>query len=239
MLSIILPSYKGYSFLKKHLPEFINYASKKNISYEIIIVDDGSEDNGETEKIAKEYGCVFLQNKKNRGKGAAVRKGMLHAKGEYRIFTDADIPFELDAFDRFLYYLEFKEFDIVIGDRTIDGAVYFSEISRIRKISSVFFSFLVGRFITTGMFDTQCGIKGFKAKVAEDLFSVSKINGFAFDVELLYVALKRNYDIKRLPVRLRCNESSSINVISDGMRMLVDLFSIKWNHLRGKYNRKI
>jgi len=238
MLSIILPSYKGSSILSLSLPLLTEYLNKKNIQHEIIVVDDGSNDNGATKKIAEEYDCIFLENTKNTGKGAAVQKGMRHAKGNFRIFTDVDIPFELDAFEQFLYYLDFKEFDMVIGDRTLQDSIYFTQISRTRNISSKFFSFLVGRFVTTGMFDTQCGIKGFRAHVAEDLFSVNRINGFAFDVELLYIALKRNYDIKRLPIKLRTNEPSTISLAKEGINMVIDILKIKLNHVQGRYNKQ-
>jgi dolichyl-phosphate beta-glucosyltransferase len=163
---------------------------------------------------------------------------MHHAKGDFRIFTDVDIPFEYDAFDRFYTYLNSKEFDVVIGDRTLPGSSYYTEIPAIRKFGSNIFSFIVGRFVAGGHFDTQCGMKGFRAAVAEDLFSVSKVNGFAFDVELLYISLKRNYDIKRLPVVLRCQEGSSVSVLRHGIGMLLDLYKMKWNQLRGKYNKQ-
>ncbi len=180
MLSIILPSYKGSSLLANNLPLLIEYLGKKDLQNEILIVDDGSNDNGDTKNVAEKSGCIYLENVPNMGKGAAVRKGMAYAKGEFRIFTDADIPFEFEAFDRFLRYLDFKEFDIVIGDRTLPESTYFDEISKTRKFSSNLFSFLVGRFVTGGMFDTQCGMKGFRAAIADDLFSVNRINGFAF-----------------------------------------------------------
>ena len=82
-------------------------------------------------------------------------------------------------------------------------------------------------------------MKGFKASVANDLFTLSKINGFAFDVELLYISLKRNYDIKRLPVVLRCQEGTTVSVLRHGIGMLIDLYKIKWNHIRGRYNKQI
>jgi dolichyl-phosphate beta-glucosyltransferase len=97
---------------------------------------------------------------------------------------------------------------------------------------------LVGRFVVGGLFDTQCGLKGFRARVAEDIFSLSRINGFAFDIEVLYIALKRNYDLKRLPVQLRCNEESSVNVFVHGLATMKDLLRIKANHLLGRYNKK-
>jgi dolichyl-phosphate beta-glucosyltransferase len=238
MLSVIIPSYKGATILKRNVPILINYLNTKNILHEIIIVDDGTSDVGETEKTALELGCSFMANEKNSGKGASVRRGMLAAKGDYRIFTDVDIPFEPEAFERFLHYLEFKEFDLVVGDRTLADSSYFSEISSSRKFGSNLFSFIVGRFITSGFFDTQCGMKGFSAKVANDIFSKSRINRFAFDAELIYIALKRNYDIKRLPVKLRNNnETSTVNLLNDALPMLIDLLKIKVNHLRKRYEK--
>lgn len=221
-----------------NVPGLMAHLDLKQISYEIIIVDDGSEDAGKTKQVALDLNCQFLANEINLGKGAAVRKGMLNAKGKYRIFTDVDIPFEYDAFERFLKYLSEKEFDVVVGDRTLDGSSYFTEIPRIRKIGSAIFSFIVGRFVAGGHFDTQCGMKGFRADVAEDLFGVGRIKGFAFDVELLYISLKRNYDIKRLPVVLRCQEGSSVSVIRHGLGMLVDLIAMKINHVLKKYEKK-
>lgn len=237
MLSIVIPSYKGASILEKQLSLLQAYLDEKKIAAEIIVVDDGSEDSGATRTVVETIGCKYLENKKNMGKGAAVRKGMNAANGEFVIFTDVDIPFEYDAFDRFLYYLDFKEFDMVVGDRTLKESSYFTEIPKSRKIGSTVFSFIVGRFVTTGIYDTQCGMKGFRANVAKDIFSKIKINGFTFDVEVLYLALKRNYDIKRLPVRFRCQEGgSTVSIMRHGIAMVFDLLRIKTNHLRGLYN---
>jgi len=237
-LSIILPSYNTADTLRSQLPGFLSWLTAKGITHEVIVIDDGSEDNGATAKAATENGCVFLRLDRNQGKGAAVRAGMLAATGDFRVFTDADIPFEFDAVERFLHYLREKEFDVVIGDRRLPESRYFSKIKGARKMGSVIFTFLVGRFVTTGLFDTQCGMKGFSAKVAADLFSHARLNGFAFDVEVLYIALKRNYDIKRLPVVFRSNhDESSASLMRHAPGMLVDLFRIKWNHVCGRYAR--
>jgi dolichyl-phosphate beta-glucosyltransferase len=223
--------------LRKHLPGLLDYLRLRNIQYEMLIVDDGSEDGGETESIVLAQGCIYLAHSKNLGKGAAVRKGMLHAKGDYKIYTDVDIPFEYEAIERFLHYLEFKEFDVVIGDRNLKDSRYFKEIQPLRKWSSKLFTFIVGRFVTTSLMDTQCGIKGFRAAIADDLFSVSRVNGFAFDVEILYIALKRNYDIKRLPVKLRGKTGTSFNLIRQAPAMIIDVLSLKINHLKGRYDQ--
>ncbi len=235
--SIIIPSYNGSAVLENQLPGLIQFLKEKNIRFEVIVVNDGSKDNGRTETIAKSFGCTYVGYEKNHGKGAAVTKGMQAAKGAYRIFTDMDIPFEYEAIEQIIYYMKVKEYDLVIGDRTLPESTYFSEIPKLRKMGSSIFTFIIGRFITTGLFDTQCGLKGFTEKTANDLFSVNRIKGFAFDVELLYISLKRNYDIKRIPVKLRNQEGSSIRMLKHAIEMIRDLLYIKLNHISGKYSQ--
>jgi dolichyl-phosphate beta-glucosyltransferase len=237
-VSLIIPSYNGAETIKNNLPDFLVFLNSKNYSYEVIIVDDGSENPAACEEVALQNNCSFIGLKKNVGKGGAVKAGMLAAKGDYRIFTDVDIPFQYENFDLFLKYLAEKEFQMVVGDRTLPESKYFTEISKVRKIGSNIFSFIVGRFVVGGHFDTQCGMKGFRKDAAEDIFGLTRISSFAFDVELLYIALKRNYDIKKLPVQLRMQEGSSVKVLKHGLGMIVDLFRIKRNQLRGKYVRK-
>ena len=208
------------------------------MDHEVIVVDDGSNDNGATESVAKENGCRFLSYPKNLGKGGAVRFGMHHATKEIRLYTDADIPFETAAIDKIMHYLSEKEYDVVIGDRGLEESNYFNEISVNRRFGSGFFTFIVGRFITTGISDTQCGLKGFRAAVADDLFRASRVNGFTFDVELMYISLKRNYDIKKIPVSLRSQDGSSVSVLRHGFGMVMDLLRIKRNHMLGKYAKR-
>ena len=237
-VSLIIPCYNGAQTVRNNLPDFITYLKIKAYSFEVIIVDDGSDQADETKAVAKDFGCLFIGLDKNRGKGAAVKAGMLQAKGDFRIFTDVDIPFEYENFDLFLKYLDEKEFQLVVGDRTLPDSKYFTEISKLRKLGSNVFSFIVGRFVVGGHFDTQCGMKGFRKEVAEDIFGLTKIPSFAFDVEVLYIALKRNYDIKRLAVQLRMQEGSSVRVIRHGISMVFDLFKIKKNQLQKRYERK-
>lgn len=234
-LSIVLPCYNGADFARENVPLLQRYLDEKGIDNEIIIVDDGSDDQSATRRAVQELGCRYEELHPNKGKGAAVRRGMLSAKGKYRIYTDIDIPYELDCIDKFLYYLKVKEFHLVAGDRTLPESSYFKEIPIMRRVSSQIFSKITGGLITGGWYDTQCGIKGFQAAVAQDLFGVGRINRFAFDVELLYIALKRNYDIKRMPVRLRSNETSTVRVLIDGMTMVKDVGNIRLNYFLGHY----
>lgn len=237
MVSIIIPSYKGSEALNNQLPYLIDYLSKAEFDSEVVVVDDGSNDYGSTKNVVEKFGCIYIENPINMGKGAAVRNGMLHSKGDIKIFTDADIPFESASFDLILKSIQTQDFDVVIGDRTLDESVYFTEISSKRKMGSNFYTFFVGRIITTGIFDTQCGLKGFKKSVADDLFRVSKINSFAFDVELIYLALKRNYSIRKIPVKLRSQEGNSVSLLRHAPGMLLDLFKIKINHVKGLYRK--
>ena len=238
MISFIIPSYKSAAALDKNLPYLLNYVNERKLEYEILVVDDGSEDNNFTKQIIEKYNCKYLSYPKNKGKGGAVRHGMLNAIGEIMIFTDADIPFESTSYDLILKSILTQDFDVVIGDRTLDDSVYFSEISSKRKMGSNFYTFFVGRIITTGIFDTQCGLKGFKKEVANDLFKVSRINSFAFDVEIIYLALKRNYSIRKIPVKLRSQEGNSVSLLKHAPGMLIDLFRIKINHVKGDYIKK-
>lgn len=236
-LSIVIPCFRDADVLKRNLPLLQARLRERHIDHEIIVVDDGSDQADETQKITDLLGCRFASNPHNMGKGAAVRRGMLEAVGDFRIFTDVDIPFELDAFERFVHYLDFKEFDVVVGDRTLPESSYLESVPPLRRLGSTVFSTIVGRFVAGGHFDTQCGMKGFRAGAAEDLFRVARIDRFAFDVELLYISLKRNYDIKKLPVVLRCQEGSSVNVVRDGLQMLGDLFRIRMHEALGRYRR--
>lgn len=237
-ISIILPSFKVANPLKINLPVLTEYLKGLPISWEIIVVDDGSQDSGETQRVAEINGARFIQLARNMGKGAAVRAGMNAAQGDVRLFTDADLPFELVNIEKFYWYIVEKEFHLVIGDRTLAGSDYFGNIPWFRRISSSLFSFFVGRFVITGLFDSQCGLKAFRADVAQDIFGVAQIDRFATDVELLYIALKRNYDIKRLPVRLRRWEASGIRVAREAPRMLIDLLRIRLNFALGRYKQR-
>lgn len=237
-VTVVLPAFRAADVLARSLPQLQEYLASLNMTSEVVVVDDGSQDAGRTREVAQTFGCRYLQLAHNSGKGAAVRMGMLAATGRYRIFTDADVPFEFDTFKTVLHYLDFKEFHFVAGDRTLPESRYFTDVGLIRRAGSSICSTIVGRFIAGGWFDTQCGIKGFQAGVAMDLFGVGRVTRFAFDVELFYVALKRNYDIKRIPVRLRANDTSSVRLVADGFVFVRDLPRIVWNQACGRYRKR-
>ena len=237
-LSIIIPVYNNSEVLKNNLPYLAGYLSKKDYKYEIVIVDDGSSDRSEVKNISDNFNCRYIVNEKNFGKGYAVKQGILNYDAKYRIFTDADIPYEIEDLEKIIESLDKDKFDMVIGDRTLNTSSYFKDVSILRSLGSKFFSLIIGG-ITSGNFsDTQCGLKGFTSDAASDLFSRTKINGFAIDVELIYLAFKRNYKIGKIPVKLRKQGVSTVMIFKHGILMLLDLFKIKYYQLSKKYEKK-
>lgn len=233
-LSIILPVYNNQDVLKNNLGYLTGFLTDKKIDYEIIIVDDCSRNEGEITEIAGDYKCLCIRNEKNSGKGESVKIGMLKASGGYRIFTDADIPYENEGIELMLEKFDTEKCDVVIGDRTLLKSEY-KNGSFLRSTGSKLFSLIV-RELTSGKFgDTQCGLKGFTADSAQVLFKKAKIKGFAFDVELLYLALNQNYKIGKVPVKLRSDSISTVSVIRHGFLMVMDLLKIKFFRLRKKY----
>lgn len=234
-LSLILPAYNAATLLEKHLPVVLAHLANLPLTSEILVVDDGSNDAGATKRIAEKFKVKYIALPANAGKGAAVRAGMLAATGDVRLFTDADVPYELSSLAEFYEQIAHNGFHLAIGDRTLPESDYFQNIPLIRRLSSRVFSLTVALLLLGSNFDTQCGIKAFRADVAEDLFKVSRIDHFALDVELLYIARLRSYRIKKLPVQLRIWEETGLSVLNDGFTMLRDILSIRGNKVRGYY----
>lgn len=237
-ISVILPCYNGREYIERSLNMLIAYLEEEKAKlgdFEIIVVDDGSLD-GTAEIVSETFpGVTLIRIRPNRGKGAAVRTGMLAATGRYRFFLDADIPFDLRLLEKMRYYLDFKEFDLCIGTRPAKDAMQSVRQSFLRRLSSFLFTFTVSRLVVTGIRDTQCGMKGFRGEIAEYLFSQSRIDGFAFDVEILYLAFKNDMDFKRIRVSLIRSEGSTVSVFRHGVQMLLQCFTIPWRYYAGIY----
>ena len=234
-LSVILPAYNSASLMGRALFQLSEYLSSLENRFEIIIVDDGSQDGEHVLALATENNCRYFRNSKNLGKGATLRRGMREAQGEVLIYTDADIPYEFDSIGTFYSVLLKNKCQVAIGDRTLPESTYYSQIPRYRAGASKLFSFLVNTFVLRGFPDTQCGVKGFTAEAAKEIVSASRINRYAVDVEFLVIAANRKYTIKRIPVRLRTWEETKMNVFIDGLVMLRDLLIIRINQLAGRY----
>ena len=226
-LSIIIPAYRAAAILDANLPGLIQYLRAREITAELIIVDDGSEDAGASEAVAQRNRCRFIRSPKNEGKGAAVRRGMAASHGHVCIFTDADIPFQFESIEHFFETLRYGEYDIAIGDRTLQGSSYFASVPLHRRIASALWRLVLGRRISRAFPDSQCGLKAFNGPLARQLFAVLTVPGFAFDVEILFHALAWKLKVKRLPVRLRQRGASSVRLLFHGPEMLRDIFALR------------
>jgi dolichyl-phosphate beta-glucosyltransferase len=236
-LSVILPSYRAGEVATQSVRDLQEYLDRIGLNFEVIVVDDGGGDL--LEGLGRgDPRIKLLPHASNRGKGAAVRTGMLAARGRVRIFTDADLPFELDLLPLIVYYVRDRGFHLVVGDRTFPTSQYDLDVGWKRRLASLLFSKVVGTMVTGGFFDTQCGLKGFRGDVAEEIFRCAGIDRFAFDVEVLYLALKHRLDIKRIPVTLRRNQTTSVRLVRDSAQALFDVLRIKIRQLSGRYDSR-
>jgi glycosyltransferase involved in cell wall biosynthesis len=233
-LSVVLPCYRAAPLAAESVGRLEQFLSMSDLSWEVIVVDDGGGDFGD--EWATEGQVRLVRLPVNRGKGAAVRAGMRAARGDVRVFTDVDLPYDLSLLLVIARYITERRFHVVIGDRTLPGASYAADIGWKRRIASGVFSLFVGKIATGGFFDTQCGLKGFRGDIADHVFALGRLERFAFDVELVYISLVHRLDIKRIPVQLRRNDTSSVRLLRDSIQGFIDVFRIKGYQLRGAYD---
>ncbi|MFN0205849.1 MAG: glycosyltransferase [Planctomycetota bacterium] len=236
-LSVVIPVHNSAQFLESRIRALSDYLQSSGITYEIIAVDDGSRDSS-PEILSKLQlsNLRIILNKQNKGKFGAIAEGMAEARGNCCLFTDADIPYELSAIPYMLKLINERQFHLVIGDRTLPGSHYRSDLTVLRKVMTVGFTFFVRVFVTGGLFDTQCGIKAFRRDVAKSIFPLLQETGFAGDVELLYIALKNNLEIKRIPARLQFQGNSTVRPARDAIRMLQTVVRIRGRFKSGMYH---
>lgn len=234
-LSIIIPVYNEEDRLPSTLERLFDYLQDQPYTAEVLVVDNGSQDR--TWQVAQYYTgrypqlCVLQESQ--RGKGLAVMRGMLEARGEYRFMCDADFSMPVTEINKFLPPA-LPRFDIAIASREAPGAVRYNEPPYRHLVGRVF-NTLIRLLALPGLHDTQCGFKCFRAPVAEDIFCRQTITGWSFDVEALFIARLRGYRIVELPIPWYFNPESKISVLRDSARMALDLFIIRINALRGVY----
>jgi dolichyl-phosphate beta-glucosyltransferase len=237
-LSIIIPAYNEEKRIGKTIFAINEYLQKQNYPYEIIIVDDGSKDSTvELVKNLKEKvkNLRVIDNKKNHGKGYVVRQGIMEAKGEYRLFMDADNATTVDQVENLLPF--FKDgYDVVIGDRDLKESEIKKHQSRFKEILGDMGNILIQTLAVPGIKDTQCGFKCFSTKFAEKIFPKLKVDRWGFDIEILALARKFGYKIKTVPVVWINDEESKVSM-SGYIDTLKELFQIKWNLISGKYKK--
>ena len=239
-LSIIVPAYNEENRLPKTLDGIVAYVRAKGRRAEIIVVDDGSSDG--TAALVNAYSQGFLEirlvsNGTNRGKGYSVRHGMLEARGEIALFTDADLSTPIAEADKLVAALREQDYDAAIGSRAVDRSLIEIHQSAIREQAGILFNRMVRWIMGIRFSDTQCGFKAFRRERCRIIFEQQRIERFGFDPEILFLAKRHGLRVAEVPVRWSHDEGTKVNVAADGMRMLLDLLVIRWNAVAGCYPR--
>lgn len=238
LLSLIIPAYNEGERLPATLPPVFAFLETQPYAFEIIIVNNNSHDN--TREIALEFAATrpYLRviDEMTQGKGAAVHTGMMAAQGEYLFMADADFSMPVEEIAKFLPPLS-GDYDVAIGSREVAGAVRYNE-PQYRHFMGRVFNFYVKVLAIPGYEDTQCGFKCFKREVALDILPSQTINGWAFDVELLFIALKRDYNIIEVPIHWYYGENSRVSPVRDTINMIREVLRIRYNGFVGRYNRR-
>lgn len=234
-LSVIIPAYNEEARLPHTLERLTGFLDAQGFDFEILVVENGSRDR--TLEVARAYAerdrrlRVFHEDLA--GKGRAVRRGMLEARGAYRFLCDADLSMPETEIPRFLPPLQ--NCDITIASREAPGAVRHNEPFH-RHLSGRIFNLLIRLLLLPDLQDTQCGFKCFRADVAEALFPYQTLMGWSFDVEILYLARRRGYRICELPIHWYYNPESKVHLVRDAIRMFLDVWVIRQNARRGRYD---
>ena len=234
-LSVVIPAYNEARRLPETLTTLNGYLGSRSYTWEVIVADDGSED--DTPAIVREFAQTHpgfhLHTFPHRGKGAAVKQGMLAARGEYRFLCDADLSMPIEFLARLLPP-EAPTADIVIGSREAPGAKRIGE-PRGRRLMGRVFNVFTRLLATPGIADTQCGFKVFTGPAAEALFPAQTLDGFAFDAEILFLARKRGFAAAEVGINWHYRAESKVRPFRDGWRTLRDLLLIRWRWLTRQY----
>jgi len=236
-LSIIIPAHNEETRLPETLRRVFDFTARQPYSTEIVMVENGSSDQTYqiAQAFAKQHAQLSLLQEAQKGKGRAVRQGMLAAHGEYRFMCDVDFSMPVSEIERFLPP-SLQGYDVAIASREASGA---------QRIGEPYYRHFIGRIYNglirilalPGLQDTQCGFKCFRGGVAEDLFKRQTLTGWSFDVEILFIARLLGYKIVEIPIPWYYDPHSKISVVRDSFKMGVDLLTIRLNGLRGIYTQ--
>jgi len=238
-ISIVIPAYNEETLIVNTLESLRAYMATRPEKYELIVVDDGSDD--KTAATIQDWqkqtnaDLQLLINQKNMGKGFSIRRAVQACQGQYMIFIDADLPYELYAIEDFLKALK-SGYDLAVGSRVLPG----SEVRGVpfyRYMAGQVFSWMVQLVLFTGLPDTQCGFKSFRSAAAKEIFRRTSIDGFGFDVEMLFVARKLKFAIQPVAVHMiEHRQRSRVRLFSDSLRMFSNLFTVRLKDWQGKYD---
>jgi len=232
-LSIVIPAFNEEERIERTLSSIRDYLKNKLISWEVIVVDDGSKDRTKeiVSRFVSDKRISLIENQENKGKGYSVKRGILSAKGEFILFSDADLSTPIKEVDKLFLYLR-RGYDIAIGSRRLVESRIVVPQSWIRRAMGKIFSSIIRFFILPRIKDTQCGFKLFKGAVAKRLFAASRVRGFTFDIEILCMAKKLNLRVQEVPIEWHDSPKSKVNPIVDTFKMLIDIYKIKMTSIR-------
>jgi glycosyltransferase involved in cell wall biosynthesis len=237
-LSIIIPAYNEANRLPRTLEQVFAFLSNQTYKYEVIVIENGSTDN--TLELARQFTSTYpflkVIHNETRGKGSAVKRGMLEAQGEYHFICDADLSMPIEELSKFIPPL-LNDFDVAIGSREAPGAVRYNEPSY-RHLGGRAINLLIRTFILPGFEDTQCGFKCFRAETTRSLFQAQTLTGWSFDIELLYLARRKKLVIKEIPIDWYYGADSKVSALRDAIKMIGDIFKIHSNARRGLYDQQ-
>lgn len=239
-LSIVIPSFNEELRLPATLSSIANFIRASAPHTEVLVVDDGSRDR--TAAVAESFereipGLRVLSNGENRGKGYSVRHGMLEARGDIVLFTDADLSAPIEEAPKLLAAL--SNHDVAIGSRALDRSMIQVHESPFREFAGIIFNRIVRITLRLPFVDTQCGFKAFRRERCQILFEQQRIERFGFDPELLYLARHHGLQIIEIPVRWAHSPATKVNMLRDSIQMFLEIFIIRWNALRGRYPRHV
>jgi dolichyl-phosphate beta-glucosyltransferase len=239
--SIIIPAYNETSRIGNALAQVLRCVHERNWPAEILVVDDGSvDDTAEiVRKVAATHSEVrLIENGGNRGKGYSVRNGVLSASGDIVMFTDADLSSPIEEAELLFEALRGGA-DIAIGSRWLERNRQTRKQPFYRQFFGRCFNAVTRVVMGLPFADTQCGFKAFRRPVGQTIFQLQRIERWGFDPELLFIALKRGYTIREVPVTWGHDERSRISYLKDGWKMLEEIVYIRWNSLTGAYDRTV
>lgn len=236
-LSIVIPAHNEEQRLPQTLEQVAGFLNQQPYTGEIVVVENGSSDR--TLEIAREHArhipYLRVLHSDQRGKGLAVRMGMLAARGAYRFFADADLSMPIAEVNRFIPPA-LPGVEVAIGSREAPGAVRYDE-PQYRHLTGRVFNTIVRILALPGLEDTQCGFKCFRGDIADEVFALQTIPGWSFDVEVLFIARRRGYRIVEVGIPWYYNAGSKVRVVRDSLRMFLDLLNIRRNAWVGRYGR--
>ncbi|HET8925706.1 MAG TPA: dolichyl-phosphate beta-glucosyltransferase [Candidatus Acidoferrum sp.] len=238
-LSIIIPSYNEESRLPATLERIAAYIQTCGRETEVLVVDDGSRDG--TAAVAEYFQIKIpalrvISNGGNRGKGYSVRHGIQEARGRIALFTDADLSAPIEEAAKLIDALETN--DVAIGSRALDRSLISVHESPFREFAGILFNTIVRLILRLPFVDTQCGFKAFRRDRCRIIFEQQTIERFGFDPELLYLARHHGLRAVEIPVRWGHSPATKVSMLLDSLQMFMDVFTIRWNSLTGRYPRK-